>query len=180
MAPGDSLPDYLTDTPLHPSFDTDVRDNHIIYDYDAQDKDGNPEKWRYEMWFFSSDRVIYAIHGGPMAGRSNYQRATYQCVRPGELWQVSWLEETGTVVSVVYDLKEHKLSTVIAFSEGHWRHPKEAHGNKRNKEDLDRWRGLANIGNQSSRLMLSEQANILETFKGKGNLEPISQDDPTF
>lgn len=43
-------------------------------------------------WFFSSTRVVYAIHGGPMAGRKNYQEASYQCVRPGELWQCNWLE----------------------------------------------------------------------------------------
>lgn len=86
------LPEFLTNTPLHPSFDRDIRDTHLIYDYDAQDANGNPEKWRYEMWFFSEDRINYAIHGGPMAGRINYQTCQYQCIRPGELWQCSWLE----------------------------------------------------------------------------------------
>lgn len=43
------LPEFLTNTPLHPSFDRDIRDTHLIYDYDAQDANGNPEKWRYEM-----------------------------------------------------------------------------------------------------------------------------------
>jgi len=28
--------------------------------------------------FFSMNRIVYAIHGGPMAGRVNYQEATYQ------------------------------------------------------------------------------------------------------
>ena len=70
MAPGDKLPDFLTNTPLHPTFDKDMRDTHLVYDYDAQDKDGNPEKWRYELWCFSDTRVVYAIHGGPMAGAS--------------------------------------------------------------------------------------------------------------
>ena len=83
MAPGENLPDFLTNTELDPSFDKDILDTHLIYDYDAQDSNGNPEKWRYELWCFSSDRVVYAIHGGPMAGRVNYQRATYQCIRPG-------------------------------------------------------------------------------------------------
>lgn len=180
MAPGDTLPDFLTNTPLHKSFDEDIRDTHLVYDYDAQDRDGNPEKWRYEMWFVSDTVVMYAIHGGPMAGRQNYQRATYQCIRPGELWQVNWLEETGSVISVVYDIKEKKMTSMIAFSEGHWKENKQAHGDKRNKEDLERWRKLADIGNQASRFMLSEQGTILEVFKGKGNLKPISQDDPLF
>jgi phenolic acid decarboxylase len=80
------------DTSTLQQFDKDVRDVHLIYDYAAQDAAGNPEKWRYEMWFFSEKRIVYAIHGGPMAGRINYQTATYQCVRPGEIWQCNWLE----------------------------------------------------------------------------------------
>jgi phenolic acid decarboxylase len=65
---------FQTNTPLHPSFDTDIKDTHLIYDYDAANPEtGKPEKWRYEMWFFSHNRIVYAIHGGPMAGRLNYQ-----------------------------------------------------------------------------------------------------------
>lgn len=45
----------MMDTPLHPSFDQDIRDTHLLYDYDARDANGNPEKWRYEMWFFSEN-----------------------------------------------------------------------------------------------------------------------------
>jgi hypothetical protein len=30
-------------------FDKDLKDVHLIYDYDAQDAAGNPEKWKYEM-----------------------------------------------------------------------------------------------------------------------------------
>jgi phenolic acid decarboxylase len=180
MAPGEKLPEYNTNTSLDPSFEQDILDQHFIYDYDAQDSDGNPEKWRYELWCFSKDRVVYAIHGGPMAGRVNYQQATYQCVRPGELWQINWLEETGTVVSAVMDLREGKVTTLIAFSQGHWSRPKEALGDKRNPEDLQRWRGLAEMGNQTARYMLSEQGQIVERFKGKGKLEPINDSDPVF
>ncbi|KAH7399344.1 Calycin-like protein [Pyrenochaeta sp. MPI-SDFR-AT-0127] len=157
MAPGDKFPDFLTNTSLHPSFDEDILNTHLIYDYDAQDSEGKPEKWRYELWCFSNDRVVYAIHGGPMAGRINYQRATYQCIRPGELWQINWLEETGTIVSAVYDIPS-----------------------KKKKQDLERWRKLAEVGNQTSRFMLSEQADVVEVFKGKGNLVPIEEDDPLF
>jgi hypothetical protein len=31
-------------------FDKDIHDVHLIYDYDAEDSNGNPEKWRYEMY----------------------------------------------------------------------------------------------------------------------------------
>lgn len=174
------LPHFLTNTDLHPSFDKDIRDTHLIYDYNAQAEDGTPEKWRYEMWFFSHNRIVYAIHGGPMAGRINYQTATYQCIRPGELWQCNWLEETGTICSLVYDIKEQRITTLIAFSKGHWENAKEARGDKRKGEDFDRWRGLAKLGCQTDRFMLSEQADILENFKGKGDLVPIEEDAPTF
>jgi hypothetical protein len=76
------FPDYI---PKHPSDDTrqqfekDLKDLHLVYDYDAQNVDtGEPEKWRYEMWFFSPERIVYKIHGGPMAGRTNFQSASYQ------------------------------------------------------------------------------------------------------
>lgn len=86
------LPDYWCHTKLHPSFKDDILDTHLIYDYDAQDGEGNPEKWRYEFWFFSENRVVYSIHGGPMKGRQNYQTCAYQCIRPGEIWQCNFLE----------------------------------------------------------------------------------------
>ncbi|KAK1224685.1 hypothetical protein PQX77_012432 [Marasmius sp. AFHP31] len=164
---------YHTDTPLDPTFDRDIKDLHLVYDYAAQDADGNPETWRYEMWFFSHNRIVYAIHGGPMAGRYNYQTATYQCIRPGELWQVNWLEETGTIVSLVYDMKNDTLTTLIGFSKGHWENPTLAHGDKRDPEAFQRWRQLAEIGKQTDRFMLSEQAKIVEKFRGKGSLVPI-------
>jgi phenolic acid decarboxylase len=180
MALGDVLPEFLTNTPLDLSFDKDIRDTHLVYDYAAQDAQGKPEKWRYELWCFSEDRVVYAIRGGPMAGRINYQRATYQCIRPGELWQIYWLEETGTIVSVVYDIPQRQITSLIAFSKGHWQHAQEAHGDKRDKETLERWRRLAQIGSQTDRFMLCEQARIVDVFKGKGDQTVISESDPTF
>ena len=32
-------------------FNEDLLDVHLSYDYDAKDAQGNPEKWRYELWF---------------------------------------------------------------------------------------------------------------------------------
>lgn len=42
---GTTEPDVL------PQFDKDIRDLHLIYDYDAHDSNGKPENWRYEMYF---------------------------------------------------------------------------------------------------------------------------------
>jgi hypothetical protein len=76
------FPDYIPKRPsdeTREQFDKDLKDLHLVYDYDAQNVDtGEPEKWRYEMWFFSSERIVYKIHGGPMAGRTNFQSASYQ------------------------------------------------------------------------------------------------------
>ncbi|ORX95067.1 hypothetical protein BCR34DRAFT_579536 [Clohesyomyces aquaticus] len=69
---------------------------------------------------------------------------------------------------------------MLAFSKGHWENPEEAHGDKRVKEDFQRWRRLAAIGGQAERYMLSEQAKIVENFKGKGKLEPIEEDAVTL
>jgi hypothetical protein len=80
----------------------------------------------------------------------------------------------------VYDIPRKRISTLLAFSQGHWENPKEAHGDKRNAEDLKRWRGLAGIGKQTDRFMLNEQADILEIFRGKGDLVPIEGSEETM
>lgn len=68
MSDSNSLPTFLTNTDLHPSFDADIKDVHLIYDYAAQSPDGKPEKWRYEMWFQSSNRINYVrTHLLPLA-----------------------------------------------------------------------------------------------------------------
>ncbi|CAD0011186.1 unnamed protein product [Aureobasidium pullulans] len=122
MSDSNSLPTFLTNTDLHPSFDADIKDVHLIYDYAAQSPDGKPEKWRYEMWFQSSNRINY----------------------------------------------------------GHWENAEQARGDKRDAEVFGRWRGLAKQGSQVERFMLSEQADILESFKGKGDLVPVEEGAETF
>lgn len=84
------------------------------------------------------------------------------------------------MVSLVYDIPRKEITTFAAFSKGHWENPKAAHGDKRTSADFERWRGLARIGIQMDRHLLSERADILETFRGKGDLEAIEQSWPTF
>ncbi|KAL4978290.1 Calycin-like protein [Aspergillus desertorum] len=120
------------------------------------------------MWFFNKDRIVYTIHGGPMAGRKNFQTATYQCIRPGDL-----------LACLRYPNK--RISTLLGFSKGHWIHNNEARGDKRNAQDLARWRELAKVGaSQADRVLLSEQADIVEDFRGPGDLEPIEMEWPTL
>ncbi|PIA99509.1 hypothetical protein CB0940_02352 [Cercospora beticola] len=101
------------------AFDRDLKDVHLCYDYHVKTKTGSIDKWRYEVWYPSSSRVVYAMHGGPMAGRKNFQTASYQCIREGELWQINWHEETGTIGSSAYDITRNKYYTIVAFSKGH-------------------------------------------------------------
>ncbi|KAF9956332.1 hypothetical protein BGZ70_009941 [Mortierella alpina] len=163
------------------AFKKDLEDLHLVYDYDAQNvTTGEPEKWRYEIWLRSSDRVVYAIHGGPMAGRLNFQKADYQCIREGELWQINWLEETGSLVSLCLDLPQQRITAMIGFSIGHWTQAEQAHGDKRDPEDFARWRKLAEIGKQTDRHILYDQAVILESFRGSGDLQDIDLNAPTL
>lgn len=114
-----------------------------------------------------------------MSGRSNYQTAVrlalpftrlldthaaflrpqyYQRIRP-DLWQISWLEETGTVVSMALDLTAKRVTTFMSFSWGHWNRAEEAHGYKRDK--LEKWRELAvDKPEPRQRYQLPEQATI--------------------
>jgi hypothetical protein len=75
----------------------------------------------------------------------------------------------------VYDIPSKKITTLLGFSKGHWENAEAAHGDKRKPEDFERWRKLAEIGKQTDRHMLNEQADISEVFKGKGELEPIEE-----
>lgn len=93
---------------------------------------------------------------------------------------MNWLEETGTICSLVFDIPNSRVSTLIAFSRGHWDNNEQALGDKRNAADMARWRELANIGPQTDRVLLSEQADIVEDFEGAGNLEPIQMEWPTM
>jgi len=177
------MPVLPSGTSTDAAFERDISNRHLVYDYSvpgSQTASGKEEKWRYEMWFHSADRIVYKIHGGPMAPRSNFQSATYQCIRPGELWQCNWLEETGTMCSLVFDIPNAKITTMLGFSKGHWEKAEEAHGDKRNTQDLERWRGLAKMGTQVERTMLCEQATIVEDFKGAGELEEIQLEWPTL
>lgn len=45
-------------TPDSP-FAKDLKDLHLVYDYNAQDAQGKPEKWRYEIWFFSEVNLLF-------------------------------------------------------------------------------------------------------------------------
>jgi len=160
----------MTSRPEPEHFEQELLNKHFDYTYD--------NGWKYEFWVKNHERIVYAIHGGPMAGRSNYQTAYYQRIRQ-DLWQVSWVEETGTTVTICLDLPQKRITTFMAFSYGHWEFPDKAHGYKR--EQLEQWRALSKLGNQTTdRHVLPEQATLDKVYEGRGRLRDIEMDWPTL
>ena len=43
-------------------FAKDLLDVHLVYDYNVHDAEGRPEKWRYEIWFFSEVVHTSSLH----------------------------------------------------------------------------------------------------------------------
>ncbi len=82
--------------------------------------------------------------------------------------------------SLVFDIPRQKITTMLGFSKGHWEKAEDAHGDKRNPEDLGRWRVLAKIAIQTDRVLLSKQADIVEDFRGPGNLKAVDNSLPTL
>ncbi|KAI0045092.1 hypothetical protein FA95DRAFT_172046 [Auriscalpium vulgare] len=172
---------------------SDIINKSFYYTYD----DGG---WRYQFWLKSASRIIYTIHGGPMEGRSNYQQCHILEVRESEIFQISWVEgqlssfsppshthphnlkETDTIVSLIVDLPRKRITTFGAFSHGHWSRPEDAHGNKRNPVDLQRWRGLASIegSEPKNRHIMSKYATIHDIVEGKCEFEDIDEDAETL
>lgn len=66
------------------------------------------------------------------------------------------------------------ITSLLGCSKAHWTQNEAAHGDKRNPEDLARWRELAKISeSQTDRALLSEQADSLEDFRGARDLHQI-------
>ncbi|KAL1918643.1 uncharacterized protein VTP21DRAFT_2665 [Calcarisporiella thermophila] len=149
----------------------DIIGKHVIYEYG--------QLGRYEAYFQSENIIVYAIYGGPMQGRYAYQKAYYQKIRD-DIYNVSWVEETGSVVTITYDFGQKLVHGFIAFSEGHWKYNEEAHGDKRNIEDLERWRRLSKHGDHTTRKIHLDVARIVEVFDGPGDLKEVTPDMPFF
>ncbi|KAI8080042.1 uncharacterized protein BX664DRAFT_269574 [Halteromyces radiatus] len=145
----------------------DIIGKHIVYTYGDLGK--------YEAYYQSEDVVVYAIHGGPMKGRYNYVKAYYQKIRDN-LFNVSWVEETGTIVTTTVDLDQKRVHGFIAFSQGHWENNEDAHGDKRNMKDLERWRKLSKIGDHTTRHIHLDEAHIIDIFEGPGDLKQVTND----
>ncbi|TNY23178.1 phenolic acid decarboxylase [Rhodotorula diobovata] len=158
--------------PVPPHFEEELRNKHFEYTYE--------NGWTYEFWVPGHRRIVYAIHGGPMSGRRNYQTTYYQRVRKN-LWQISWVEETNTIVSVVLDMDEKRITTFMSFSHGHWARNDEAKGYKRDEGKLDKWRELSLDQPETwKRTQIPEQATIDKIYEGRGSLEDIDMSWPTL
>ncbi|KAF9070283.1 Calycin-like protein [Rhodocollybia butyracea] len=151
---------------------------HLIYEF--ENLDGTPA--RYEAWYQSEETIVYKIHGGPLKGRSAYQRAFYQKVSgEDEIYMISWIEEMGTTVSVCVNLKEKTVNGFIAFAAGHYKEKEQARGDKRDPQTLERWRKLIDIENQPvHRIPKPVFGRIIEIHEGAGELTARTSNDPYF
>lgn len=90
------------------------------------------------------------------------------------------VEETNTIVSVVLDMDEKRITTFMSFSHGHWARNDEAKGYKRDEGKLDKWRELSLDQPETwKRTQIPEQATIDKIYEGRGSLEDIDMSWPT-
>ncbi|KAJ3723685.1 Calycin-like protein [Lentinula raphanica] len=153
---------------------------HIIYEFEGLEGSATPA--RYEAWCQSEETIVYKMHGGPYKGRSAYQRAFYQKLSDAdEIYMISWIEEVGTTVSLVVNLKEKTINGFLAFAPGHFREREIFRADKRNPETLDQWRQLAYVDNKPiHRVPYQVFARIIEVSEGAGDLQPRTEADPYF
>ncbi|KAH7019618.1 Calycin-like protein [Ilyonectria destructans] len=130
--------------------------------------------WSYELFYRSPERLVYRVVTGPLAGRTNYVRAWYQEIIPKRMYKISWMEETGTIVSQIIDLVEKKVWTWGAFSKGHHENRDICQGKK--MTHLDQWRELAKIGIQTDRHVVCCSGIIDEILQGPGDKLPVIED----
>lgn len=109
---------------------------HIIYSYE---KSG-----LYEVYLRNDRALDYRVHGGPFAGGWFQGQAAHIVRLADGLMKVSWTEESGTCVSVAYNLVEHRAHGVTFLP--HWlaSDPKKISGHQ--NEKLDQMRTYRDAG----------------------------------
>ncbi|GAA6043255.1 hypothetical protein JCM8097_008489 [Rhodosporidiobolus ruineniae] len=166
----------MSPRPVPEHFD-EIANKHCRYTY-GNGWAGRETERTYEFWVKNHERIVYQIHSGPLAGRVNFQTAYYQRLRPHQ-WQISWVEETASQVTLCVDFDEKTVTSFIALSWGHFHHAHEATGWKREK--MDEWRKLGKIKPEpENRVLLPEKATIHEISEGRGDLPDIEMEWPTL
>jgi len=133
---------------------SDIVDKNFLYSYE----DGR----KYSLWLKSPTRLVI------------------QEIRPGEIFQVGLLEETGTTASLVVDIALKRITSWAAFSKGPSENPTALVGDKRNPVDFARWRELAKIGSNVERIIASGQATIERITQGRGDMDDIDPEAETI
>ncbi|KAH7230336.1 Calycin-like protein [Fusarium solani] len=126
------------------------------------------------MYYRSKDRVVYRVVSGPLAGRINYVQAYYHAVREN-VFNITWLEETGTIVTQTLDLENKRIFTTAAFSKGHAENHDLCKGTK--MTHLEQWRDLAKIGIQTDRKIVRASGVVDNVFNDRGDVLPEIEDD---
>lgn len=80
---------------------------HYIYTYD--------NGWQYEFYIKNEHRIEYRVHSGIVGGRWVKDQEAH-VVRIGDgVFKVSWVEPTGTCVSVTVNLAERRVHGATFF-----------------------------------------------------------------
>lgn len=71
---------------------------HIVYTYD--------NGWQYEMYIKNDHTIDYRVNGGMVGGRWVRDQPAHIVRLADDVVKLSWVEPTGTTVSVAYNLTE--------------------------------------------------------------------------
>jgi phenolic acid decarboxylase len=80
---------------------------HYIYTYDTG--------WQYETYIKNERTIEYRVHSGIVAGRWVKDQEAHIVRIADGVFRASWVEPTGTSVSVVANLNEWRLHGAIYF-----------------------------------------------------------------
>ena len=138
---------------------------HIIYTY--------ANGWQYEQYVKNERTIDYRIHDGPVAGRwVTDQEAHIARVADG-VYQWSWDEPTGTMVSLVVNLHERILHGITFFPA--WIPQSYATIAVHQNEHLDEMRRARDAGPTYPKLVMDEFADITYIEdRGRDNADVIN------
>lgn len=88
---------------------------HIIYTYD--------NGWQYEMYIKNDRTIDYRVNGGLVGGRWVRDQSAHVVRLADDVVKLSWVEPTGTTVSVAYNFTERRAHGATFFPAWVAEHP---------------------------------------------------------
>ena len=104
---------------------------HYIYTYD--------NGWQYEFHIKNERRIEYRVHSGIVGGRWVKDQEAHIVRLADGVFKVSWVEPTGTCVSVAYNFLENRAHGATFFPRWIELEPGKIVGYQNDKIELMRW-----------------------------------------